>query len=410
MNERQLLEAMSGMDDTLLARSEKTAHNKLWKKVLPLAACFCLIVAAAWIGISGNLPRPAATQPDATVPQQQLSYDWEVSYNRSESIHSFDRALPLGYFTEKLNERELDAVMPEKSYDWMKVSGVAGFSGEGKLLNVQLQITTQNPDACVDLIIGDDLDCCVVVTDIVLSKCGELEYSVYQYTSDNQDYKLEAIVNFGNVPAKFSMIVPGEQMEEAKADFEAILECFAWYEAGEPDLAAVTADYIPEWYDKQITWDEAAADQRFGALWLSGMPEGFSAESIRRHKDQHNDYLSGLWTCGLNELSWRVRYYTEEDAQRLTSVADKQNYDLSLYPIPRAESVPQELYQIVDNPIFLIEELTLEAVQARAYRVNDAGDSSGWRMQFSVKFGDKLVSISAKGVDPQWVYDQLKAL
>jgi len=72
--------------------------------------------------------------------------------------------------------------------------------------------------------------------------------------------------------------------------------------------------------------------------------------------------------------------------------------------------VPDELCQVVNDPIFDIEELTLEAVQMRAYKVDDAGDSDGWRMQFSVKYGDKIVSISTKGVDPQWLYDQLKAL
>ena len=91
-------------------------------------------------------------------------------------------------------------------------------------------------------------------------------------------------------------------------------------------------------------------------------------------------------------------------------MADKKNYDLNLYPIPRAESVPDELCQVVNDPIFAIEELTLEVVQTRAYYVDEAGDSGGCRMQFSVKYGDKIVSITAKGVQPQWLYDQLKAL
>ena len=91
----------------------------------------------------------------------------------------------------------------------------------------------------------------------------------------------------------------------------------------------------------------------------------------------------------------------------ITSVDDKKNYDLSLYPIPRADSVPDELHEIVDNPIFEAEELTLEAVYCRAYKVDDAGDTDGWRMRFSVKYGDVIVSISTKGVEPEWVYQQL---
>ena len=102
--------------------------------------------------------------------------------------------------------------------------------------------------------------------------------------------------------------------------------------------------------------------------------------------------------------------YTEEDAHRLTSVDDKKNYDLSLYPIPRAKSVPDDLREIVNDPIFEAEELTLEAVYCRAYKVNDAGDTDGWRMKFSVKYGDVIVSVSTKGVDPERVYQQLMNL
>ena len=72
--------------------------------------------------------------------------------------------------------------------------------------------------------------------------------------------------------------------------------------------------------------------------------------------------------------------------------------------------MPDELREIVSDPIFVAEELTLEAVYCRAYKVNDAGDTDGWRMKFSVKYGDVIVSVSTKGVEPEWVYNQLKSL
>ena len=72
--------------------------------------------------------------------------------------------------------------------------------------------------------------------------------------------------------------------------------------------------------------------------------------------------------------------------------------------------MPDELRDIVDNPIFNAEELTLEAVCCRAYKVNDAGDTDGWRMRFSVKYGDIIVAVNTKGVEPEWLYQQLKSL
>ena len=152
---------------------------------------------------------------------------------------------------------------------------------------------------------------------------------------------------------------------------------------------------------------EAKAEPDFGRYLPSEIPAGFGDASIYRFKFQDSNFLTATWSRGMDGLSWVVTPYTEEDAHRLTSVDDKKNYDLSLYPIPRADSVPDELREIVDNPIFEAEELTLEAVYCRAYKVDDAGDTDGWRMRFSVKYGDVIVSISTKGVEPEWVYQQL---
>lgn len=80
---------------------------------------------------------------------------------------------------------------------------------------------------------------------------------------------------------------------------------------------------------------------------------------------------------------------------------------MSLYPIPRASSVPDDLREIVDNPIFSADELTMDAVWARAYTTGESGDSDGWRMAFSVRYGDTIVEVRTKGVDPEWLYQQL---
>ena len=155
------------------------------------------------------------------------------------------------------------------------------------------------------------------------------------------------------------------------------------------------------------TLAEAQTEPDFGRYLPSEIPAGFGDASIYRFKFQDSNFLTATWSRGMDGLSWVVTPYTEEDAHRLTGVDDKKNYDLSLYPIPRADSVPDELREIVDNPIFEAAELTPEAVYCRAYKVNDAGDTDGWRMKFSVKYGDVIVSISTKGVEPEWVYQQL---
>ena len=109
-------------------------------------------------------------------------------------------------------------------------------------------------------------------------------------------------------------------------------------------------------------------------------------------------------------IDWRVSYLDGNDKARITSVADRKNYDLSLYPIPRADSVPDDLREIVDNPIFLIDELTLDAVRARTYEVSDSGDQPDIRMRFGVLYGNVLVELSVKGATPETMFDILQQI
>ena len=160
-------------------------------------------------------------------------------------------------------------------------------------------------------------------------------------------------------------------------------------------------------FDRKLSHEEALSLEIYGNYFLSQTPIGFAQESIHHHKSQNEEYLSGLWTKGLDELYWEVSVLTEEDRARLTHAKETDRYDLSLYPIPRADSVPEELREVVDNPIFYAEELTPELVWAKAYKFDEQSDSSGWRMSFSVLYGDVIIKVRSKGIDPDWIYEQL---
>ena len=159
--------------------------------------------------------------------------------------------------------------------------------------------------------------------------------------------------------------------------------------------------------DKDLDLTEAYADPDFGAYLPGDLPSGFAFETARRSINQESNSLYATWHKGLGYIEWRVSLFEEDDKARLTSVADTQNYDLALYPIPRADSVPDELRIIVNNPIFRIEDLTLEVVQARAYEVSDAGDEPGYRMHFCVLYGNTLVELNVKGATPEAVFEML---
>lgn len=421
MRGSELLEKLSLADRAYVEaaavppRTARKSHRR-WAAA---AACVALLAAAGgiWLGAPASpTPVPSLDGSVVTEPESDNQTEgprpvWEFHYNEAEAMTDAARPYIPGYFQEPLSEAELEAVQPGMWMDWMNFTGTAGFDGQGQLQEVYLWVTTRDPDATVTVILSPDgpASCCLLPEDAVSSYCSGVEYMVSRWESDGW-VTLLAESQLHGVWLHFSVTVTADREEQARSDFEEILESFTVYTASQPDLSAITAQEIPQWQDTALTQAEALADPDFGAYFLSSPLSGFAEESIRRYQDQHTNALWGLWARGYDELRWEVRQMTEEDSARLVDGSQREQYDLSLYPIPRADSVPEQLRDIVDHPIFQAEDLTLEIVTARATTVSDAGDSDGIRMDFAVRYGEVIVEVQSKGVDVQWLYEQLIAL
>ena len=441
MSKDRVVDSLGRIDDDMIQSVEALRQKRKrpeWKKWGAMAACLCLIVASTYVIPRITDPSPGyvpAPNPDGTIqrveppdvypshpilrpgdegyidpaPTLNPRDPWTIHYNEVSAMIAANRAFIKGSFTETLTDTELAALMPSAD---LVCSGYALFDNYGNLLDIEMQTHTTLPESPVNIGLTDyffGFDYVLSGAEVV-SVCNGLDYRAYQYQLGNK-LELSAYVIINDIYFAFSMSVPQDDLEQAKEEFQRVLECFAYYEEGKPDLSIIVPEEIPELTEQMFdTLTEAKAEPDFGSYLPSEIPAGFGDASIYRFKFQNSNFLTAMWSKGLDDLSWVVTPYTEEDAHRLTSVDDKENYDLSLYPIPRADSVPDELREIVNDPIFEAEELTLEAVYCRAYKVDDAGDTNGWRMKFSVKYGDVIVSVSTKGVDPEWVYQQLTGL
>jgi hypothetical protein len=181
-----------------------------------------------------------------------------------------------------------------------------------------------------------------------------------------------------------------------------------WNALADPAAAGIP---IPELLTRHVTLPEAQAESDFGSYIPGSVPEGFVYESGLRLIDQNSDMLQVSWSKGLDYLTWKVSAMRPKLRDRTTSVEERENYDLSLYPIPMAESVPEELRQIVDHPIFLYDEMTLNTIYARSrYIDNDQGDVAGYRTDFGVLLGDTLIEITAKGITPEKIWEMLQSV
>lgn len=391
-------------------------RKKTWLPWVAAAACFCLILGAAlWLGGGSEPPVVSPTQPtvlslpteptqpsEATVtaPTAELSEPWELHFNKTDLAVDAARRFDCCIFYEALELDTIQDLLPENCPE---VSGASAlFNSTGEFLALTLQIDS----ATVELSYMEPLGCYVLPGEGQRSEYKGVSFLAFQYEWGER-VTLSAEAELSGIFMSFTTECAAEALEQTKAEFQALLEVFASYEQA-PELRSIRPSEIPLLENRSLSAAEAILDPDFGQYFLQNLPTGFAEESIRKYRDQQSFYLSGLWTKGLDTLSWRISYFTETDAARVTSVADLENYDLSLYPIPRADSVPEELREIVNDPIFLAGELTLDAVYARAYRISDSGDTDGWRMQFTVRYGDYLISVNAKGIDPQWLYQQLQ--
>lgn len=88
---------------------------------------------------------------------------------------------------------------------------------------------------------------------------------------------------------------------------------------------------------------------------LKRFPSGFTINQISLFVNQQSNYLWFSLSNGMDNFRWVISTVSEVDEERITSISDRKNYDLSLYPNPRAETVPSELREIVEDPIFLID-------------------------------------------------------
>ncbi len=402
MRGSELLEKMALIAPPYIEEAEITRpHRGVWTRWGVAAACVCVAATAVFAVIPHYLPSdapspdtpPASSVGDTLVPDPMVS----PTYNVVTTMAANRLYIP-GYFTEPLTEQELAAVTPRLSPPHTAYSGYAGFNGEGELVAVHLSVPTTVADTTVAVTLGSTAKDYVLAAEPTTTMCNGVAFTLYEQAVSEDRIYLEAEAVIGGCDFLFETTATAQNLTAVKTNFELVLTCFTAYDEGKPALDAVTAEAIPEWYDRKLTLAQAQKDVDFGAYVPAQSPSGYAVESVRRYKDYRSDYLSILWCKGLNDVRWSVRRYTATDAARMTSVADKASYDMSLYSVPLADSVPNELWEIVQDPIFKADELTLAAVQARMCNGS---------MMFSVKYGDIVVEVNAQGVTPAWLYRQL---
>jgi len=177
---------------------------------------------------------------------------------------------------------------------------------------------------------------------------------------------------------------------------------------GEPDLDFLADPVIPELRFDLLALDEALADPDFGALLPLNIPPGMEFGTGARIVNQDTNSLSADWSKPWeSSLLWNISEATDFDTARVISPEDRHKYDISLYAIPWMDSVPPEYINYLNDPLFLLEDITREVLYAR---VDESRMVRGLRMNFSVLVGDIVIRISADGLTVDEILDMLPAV
>lgn len=176
--------------------------------------------------------------------------------------------------------------------------------------------------------------------------------------------------------------------------------------------SGVTQDLgCPKDAAKEVTEEEARNWLPFGAKIPQNLPSGYVFESARINEQEQ--YVTVCWSRGMDSIMITVSQ-VEADAIDTVDTSKPETYDERLYEIPYGETVPIEYFQIFQDPVFDIKDMThdtgLELIRSRMISYQDAGDTDTPRGTFSILYSDgMLLRFNGRGT-PEEIWNMLYSM
>lgn len=402
----------------LMASDPQKISRHFLKKYVPIIACLAVILAlfAAWPKVlRTNMPSIPNTEMTDQVSVPKVSETGEdqdlyiaavpLHFNEADWAIEDKESIPL-HFWNTLTNSQLQKVFHSLVKDY-SIEATANYNGSTlSLFNIEARLASLYTDKELHIQIAVDA---LPLRYVLDSNAETTEVFGVEVTAGSFEESGVTVffASWASEGVSYSAELSGG--EAAKQELSEVVSRLV--HEGVADLSIFANPKAPDLRDDRLSLEEAYSDVRFGKYLPQELPPHFTFDNANRFINQTRDSLSALWYKGTGHISWQASVITDMEKENIISVADKENYDLSLYSIPYADSVPDDLRQIVNNPIFLAEEMTLNVVKARAvYSENDTGDEQGYRIKFGVLYDDVLIDISVKNVTPDTVWAMLLSL
>jgi len=203
------------------------------------------------------------------------------------------------------------------------------------------------------------------------------------------------------------------EMSESQSKLEELL--ITIIQSGPADLSVLADPVIPNLRNDHITLDEARQDPTFGEFAPASIPYYMPLEIANRWLCQFSNYLLLAWGhggTGTPHLRWMIR---EAESHHHNNIMTPQQFEslenILRFPIYDGERTARRAFAI---PVFLIEDLTIEMLEAIAFWVdahqpeNESEDPVGWWvLSLAILYGEIAIEISSSMLSPQQVWDML---
>ncbi|NLN47732.1 MAG: hypothetical protein GX154_01240 [Clostridiales bacterium] len=416
MKGNDLLKGLTYVDDSLIKEAEE---HKLKKSpirlVLPLAASFALTIAVftIWSNYSNHLPLSPGNNIPPIVGNEGPHSDkgYILYFNEADSQIAASIHIE-GHFWEELTSAQIEGLFQDITKKY-KIDGTVNYSyksGSASVFNIDARFNANGKDVKVTIAPGEMIKCYLIEGEPIFSEIegvnieagifitdknskGQLNYIYYaDFKIDDIAYNVEYIGN-----------------KDDKDFFTNIIADIVL--GGKADLSVLENPVVPKLRSDRLTEIEAYGEKDFGAYLLK-VPNNYTFNDATRFVNQNSDFLSSSWSRGYDDIRITISKLNEQDKERIVSLKDTKLYDMSLYPIPWAESMPRDKANIIENPIFKIEELTIDILKLRGYTRNEQGGPGKniINMRFSVLYDDILVEVNTEGVSYEYLFNELSKI
>ncbi|MCL2364277.1 MAG: hypothetical protein FWC71_06395 [Defluviitaleaceae bacterium] len=372
-------------------------------------------------------PAPIFPVPVTTAPQQNESPPpmeiHALTFNEVESVMSASMIIPDGYFDYDLTADQIRAVFPGVD---MQMWGVVQYRADGSVWYVAAYEQMRLNFTSITLGYAGVMPDSTLLfprDNPIVSDVHGVKVTAFVYGMDEEFFRADFVLDGIAYRVETSDLeyLWGEGNDERNG-MERLTALVNQIVTGEAtDLSVLADPAIPKLRNDQLTITQAREDADFGSFLPQYIPPGFVENSAHRLiTTRLNDlfaYWGTDWGGGMHIITWRVSIPTAHDLQNIVSIHDRERFDVNLYEIPWADTVPDAYFNYFQSPVFLAEEFTPEAIQART-RWNNARYSDVQRgilprwetSQFGVLFDDVIIVVSMTGVAPEDIWAMFESV